>query len=78
MRGPWPRVLEARAPRRVDGCDRAPRGHLAQPYLSRLFGTKKELFLAVNEACFARTLETSRFAASGKSGQEALRAIGEA
>ena len=51
---------------------------ISQPYLFRLFGSKKELFLAVNEACFARTLETFRAAASGKSGQEALRAMGEA
>jgi AcrR family transcriptional regulator len=51
---------------------------ISQPYLFRLFGSKKELFLAVNEACFARTLETFRSAATGKSGDEALRAIGEA
>jgi AcrR family transcriptional regulator len=51
---------------------------ISQPYLFRLFGSKKELFLAVNEACFARTLETFRQAAAGKSGDEALRAIGEA
>jgi AcrR family transcriptional regulator len=51
---------------------------ISQPYLFRLFGSKKELFLAVNEACFARTLETFRSAATGKSGEEALRAIGEA
>jgi AcrR family transcriptional regulator len=51
---------------------------ISQPYLFRLFGSKKELFLAVNEACFARTLETVRSAASGKSEEQALRAIGEA
>jgi AcrR family transcriptional regulator len=51
---------------------------ISQPYLFRLFGSKKELFLAVNDACFARTLETFRTAASGKSGAEALRAIGNA
>ncbi len=48
---------------------------ISQPYLFRLFGSKKELFLAVNEACFARTLETFRTAASGRSGNDALRAI---
>ena len=48
---------------------------ISQPYLFRLFGSKKELFLAVNEACFARTLETFRTAASGRSGDDALRAI---
>jgi AcrR family transcriptional regulator len=56
----------------------ARRAGISQPYLFRLFGSKKELFLAVNEACFAETLETFRQAASGKSGEEALRAIGEA
>jgi AcrR family transcriptional regulator len=56
----------------------ARRAGISQPYLFRLFGSKKELFLAVNEACFAETLETFRAAASGKSGEEALRAIGDA
>jgi AcrR family transcriptional regulator len=56
----------------------ARRAGISQPYLFRLFASKKGLFLAVNEACFARTLETFRAAASGKSGKEALRAIGDA
>jgi len=56
----------------------ARRAGISQPYLFRLFGSKKELFIAVLEACFARTLEDFRGAASGKSGQEALAAIGEA
>ena len=56
----------------------ARRAGISQPYLFRLFGSKKELFLAVNEACFALTLEVFREAASGKSGAEALRAIAEA
>ena len=56
----------------------ARRAGISQPYLFRLFGSKKELFLAVNDACFARTLDVFRQAASGKSGAEALRAIGEA
>jgi AcrR family transcriptional regulator len=56
----------------------ARRAGISQPYLFRLFGSKKELFLAVNEACFARTLETFRSAAAGKSGQDALEAIGDA
>src|SRR6266508_4181908 len=51
---------------------------ISQPYLFRLFGSKKALFLEVNEACLAQTLETFRAAASGKSGKEALRAIGDA
>jgi AcrR family transcriptional regulator len=55
----------------------ARRAGISQPYLFRLFGSKKELFIAVIEDCFARTLESFRAAASGKSGTDALRAIGE-
>jgi AcrR family transcriptional regulator len=51
---------------------------ISQPYLFRLFGSKKELFLAVNDACFARTLDTFRTAAAGTSGEDALRAMGRA
>jgi AcrR family transcriptional regulator len=56
----------------------ARRAGISQPYLFRLFGTKKELFLAVNDACFAETLEVFREAASGKTGKDALNAIGDA
>jgi len=56
----------------------ARRAGISQPYLFRLFGSKKDLFIAVNDACFQRTLDTFRAAAAGKSGEEALRAIGEA
>lgn len=56
----------------------ARRAGISQPYLFRLFGSKKGLFLAVNEMCFVRTLDVFREAARGKSGDEALRAIGQA
>jgi AcrR family transcriptional regulator len=56
----------------------ARRAGISQPYLFRLFGSKKELFLAVNDRCFAETLDVFRAAASGKSGADALKAIGEA
>jgi AcrR family transcriptional regulator len=56
----------------------AKRAGISQPYLFRLFGSKKELFLAVNDACFRLTLDTFRKAAAGTSGEEALRAMGEA
>jgi AcrR family transcriptional regulator len=56
----------------------ARRAGISQPYLFRLFGSKKELFIAVIEGCFARTLASFRMAASGKSGADALVAIGEA
>jgi len=51
---------------------------ISQPYLFRLFGSKKELFLAVTDMCFQRTLDAFRAAASGTSGQDALVAIGQA
>jgi AcrR family transcriptional regulator len=38
----------------------ARRAGISQPYLFRLFGSKKELFIAVIEDCFARTLESFR------------------
>jgi AcrR family transcriptional regulator len=56
----------------------ARRAGISQPYLFRLFGSKKELFLAVNDWCFRRTLDVFRTAAAGKSGEQALRAIGHA
>jgi len=51
---------------------------ISQPYLFRLFGSKKALFVAVNEQCFQRTLELFRSAAAGTSGQGALDAIAAA
>ena len=51
---------------------------ISQPYLFRLFGSKKALFIAVNEQCFQRTLDLFRSAASGASGSHALDVIGAA
>lgn len=56
----------------------ARRAGISQPYLFRLFGSKKELFIAVIDDCFARTLDSFRSAASGTSGAAALEAIGHA
>ncbi len=56
----------------------ARRAGISQPYLFRLFGSKKQLFIAAIEDCLARTLESFRAAAAGTSGDEALRAIGDA
>jgi AcrR family transcriptional regulator len=56
----------------------ARRAGISQPYVFRLFGTKKELFLAVVVRCFRQTLERFQRAAEGKRGEEALYAIGEA
>jgi AcrR family transcriptional regulator len=51
---------------------------LSQPYLFRLFGTKKGLFIAVVERCLDDTHELFRQAAQGLHGEEALQAIGNA
>ena len=56
----------------------ARRAGISQPYVFRLFGTKKELFLAVNARCFRQTLEMFQRAAEGRRGEDALQAIGEA
>ena len=51
---------------------------ISQPYVFRLFGTKKELYLAVVARCFRQTLELMQRAAEGKRGTDALHAIGDA
>jgi AcrR family transcriptional regulator len=55
----------------------AERAGISQPYLFRLFGTKKELFIATLRRCFRETLENFMRAAEGKRGEEALKAAGE-
>src|SRR5947208_12407866 len=56
----------------------AAKAGISQPYVFRLFGTKKELFKAVIARCFRETLEVFQRAAEGKRGPEALEAIGAA
>ena len=51
---------------------------ISQPYVFRLFGTKKELYLETVRRCLSQTLELFQEAADGKSGEEALSAIGQA
>jgi AcrR family transcriptional regulator len=51
---------------------------ISQPYLFRLFGTKKELYLETIRRCLRETLELFQEAAAGKTGEEALDAIGKA
>ena len=58
--------------------DIARRAGISQPYLFRLFGTKKVLFTATVTRCFRETLEMFQRAAEGKRGEEALHAMGEA
>lgn len=56
----------------------ARRAGISQPYLFRLFGTKKELFIATVERCFAETLEMFQDASAGKTGEDALDSISKA
>lgn len=58
--------------------DIARRAGISQPYLFRLFGTKKELFKASAARCMRETLEMFQRAAEGKRGEEALHAMGQA
>jgi AcrR family transcriptional regulator len=51
---------------------------ISQPYVFRLFGTKKQLFMATTERCLRGTLEMMRTAAAGLKGEAVLEAIGEA
>lgn len=51
---------------------------ISQPYVFRLFGTKKELFIATVERCLRGTLEMMRTASAGLKGEDVLTAIGEA
>ena len=74
-------ALEVFAGRGFEGAsteDIARDAGISQPYLFRLFGTKKELFIATVARCFRETLELFQRAAEGKRGDEALQAMGEA
>jgi AcrR family transcriptional regulator len=56
----------------------AKRVGISQPYLFRLFRTKKELFVAVVDRCYDRTHDAFRRASEGLAGEDALHAIGDA
>jgi AcrR family transcriptional regulator len=56
----------------------AERAGVSQPYVVRLFGTKKALFLAAIERCFVLVVELFREAAAGAPRGEALTAMGMA
>jgi AcrR family transcriptional regulator len=58
--------------------DVARRAGISQPYLFRLFPTKKALFLALVERCFRRVEDTFITAAGDRTGDEALEAMGDA
>ena len=56
----------------------ARRAGISQPYLFRLYGTKKGLFLACVERCFDRTDDTFRRAVEGVPAGERFAAMGRA
>jgi AcrR family transcriptional regulator len=58
--------------------DIARRAGVSQPYVFRLFGTKKDLYLEVVKRCLRDTLQLFQEASAGKQGEEALEAIGQA
>jgi len=51
---------------------------ISQPYLFRLFPTKKALFLALSERCFKRIEDAFTAAAADAVGEEALEAMAKA
>jgi AcrR family transcriptional regulator len=55
----------------------ARRAGISQPYLFRLFPTKKALFLALVDRCYLRIEEAFTAAAGDKTGEEALDAMGD-
>jgi AcrR family transcriptional regulator len=69
------------AARGLDGTsteDVAREAGISQPYLFRLFPTKKALFLALSERCFGRVRDTFAAAAGEQTGEAALAAMGDA
>jgi AcrR family transcriptional regulator len=58
--------------------DVARRAGISQPYVFRLFPTKKSLFLALVQRCFRRVEDAFTAAAAGLTGDEALAAMGDA
>src|ERR1700752_4983401 len=58
--------------------DVARRAGISQPYLFRLFPTKKALFLALVDRCFRRVQDTFTAAAGDLTGEEAKMAMADA
>src|SRR5947199_9538319 len=74
-------ALEEFALRGLDGASTeaiAAAAGISQPYVFRLFGTKKDLFKAVVARCFRQTRELFERAAEGERGEAALHAMGRA
>jgi len=58
--------------------DVARRAGISQPYLFRLFPTKKALFLELVDRCYRRIADAFTVAAGDLTGEEALMAMGDA
>lgn len=56
----------------------AARAGISQPYLFRLFGTKRDLFIATMAEMHSRIERSFRTAAAGKRGLDAMAAMGDA
>jgi AcrR family transcriptional regulator len=56
----------------------AKRAGISQPYVFRLFATKRDLFIAVVNSCYDRIYSAFLAAADGKFGAEAMEAMGSA
>src|SRR4026208_347889 len=74
-------ALEEFGERGLDGTSTDPiarKARTPQPYLFRLFGTKKELYLETVRRCLRERLELFQDAAGDLQGEEALQASGQA
>jgi AcrR family transcriptional regulator len=58
--------------------DVAKRARISQPYVFRLFGTKKQLFAETCRRCMREVREAMAFAAAGLDGEQAFEAMGHA
>src|SRR5665647_1408478 len=56
----------------------ATRAGISQPYLFRLFGTKKDLFIATYDLVGERIIRELTAAGQGLEGEDALHAMGDA
>jgi AcrR family transcriptional regulator len=56
----------------------AVRAGISQPYLFKMFGTKRDLFIEAAKRCFDNVSQTFANAAQGLAGEEALHAMGAA
>src|SRR5450432_2808882 len=54
----------------------AVRAGISQPYLFKMFGTKRDLFIAASKRCFDNVSQTFITAAEGLAGEAALEAMG--